>query len=188
MIVVCLLVDGDRPIFLFGVALRRAGWRICVIGLWMRSYWRFDQFIHSVSATDYFACTSIQGEIQMGMSNEPALRAAFRQDTWIRKEFAMVDWQKALDGPEAYFPASSPGPFIAPTVRMPRFTKRSFVTSTPSDTAYQIIIPYWLLFFFTLAVAALPWIRWSKRFSLRIALFATTLVAVVLGTIMWSSR
>ena len=120
---------------------------VLLIVLWVRSYWRFDQFIHSVSTTDYFACTSIQGEIQMGMSSDPALRAVFRQDTWIRKDFAMIDWQKALDGPEAYFPASSPGPFIAPTVRMPRFAKRSFVTSTPSNTAYQIIIPYWMLFF-----------------------------------------
>src|SRR3977135_2369552 len=34
-----------------------------------------------------------------------------------------------------------------------------------------------------LAVAALPWIRWSKRFSLRTALIATTLVAVGLGLI-----
>jgi hypothetical protein len=161
---------------------------VLLVVLWVQSYWRFDQFIHSAFTTDYFACTSIQGEIQMGMSNDTALRAAFRQDTWIRKEFAMVDWQKALDGPEAYFPASSPGPFIAPTVRMPRFTKRSFVTRTPSDTAYQIAIPYWLLLFFTLAVSALPWTRWSKRFSLRTALFATTLAAVVLGIIMWSSR
>jgi hypothetical protein len=161
---------------------------VLLLLLWVRSYWRFDQFIHSVSATDYFACTSIQGEIQMGMSNDPALRAAFRQDTWIRKKFAMVDWQKALDGPEAYFPASSPGPFIAPTVRMPRFTKRSFFTSTPSGTAYQIVMPYWPLLFFTLTVAALPWISWSKRFSLRTALIATTLVAVALGAIMWSGR
>jgi hypothetical protein len=141
----------------------------------------------------------------MGLSNEPALRAAFRKDTWIRKEFAMVDWQKALDGPEAYFPASSPGPFIAPTVRMPRFTKRSFVTSTPSDTACQIVIPYLLLLFLTIAVAVLAWIRvlrrltvWAAskrfklngmpRFTIKDLLIATTLVAVGAGLIAFWMR
>ena len=32
-------------------------------------------------------------------------------------------------------------------------------------------------------IAAAPWIRWSKRFTLRTLLIATTLVAVVLGVI-----
>ncbi len=36
------------------------------------------------------------------------------------------------------------------------------------------------------ALAALPWLRW--RFSLRTLLIATTLVAVVLGLIMWAVR
>jgi hypothetical protein len=33
--------------------------------------------------------------------------------------------------------------------------------------------------------AALPWTRWSRRFTLRTLLIATTLVAVVLGLIVW---
>ena len=53
------------------------------------------------------------------------------------------------------------------------------------DTAYQIVMPYWLLLFFTLAVAAAPRIR---RFSLRTLLIATTLVAVVLGLIVAALR
>ena len=36
--------------------------------------------------------------------------------------------------------------------------------------------------------AAIPWIGWSNRFSLRTLLIATTLVAVVLGAIVWLSR
>jgi hypothetical protein len=31
----------------------------------------------------------------------------------------------------------------------------------------------------------MSWIRWSKRFTLHILLIATTLVAVVLGLILW---
>jgi hypothetical protein len=32
-------------------------------------------------------------------------------------------------------------------------------------------------------LAIVPWIKWSQRFSLRTLLFATTLVAVVLGLV-----
>jgi hypothetical protein len=33
----------------------------------------------------------------------------------------------------------------------------------------------------------MPWMRWSKRFSLRTLLVATAIVAVVLGQIVWAS-
>jgi hypothetical protein len=37
-------------------------------------------------------------------------------------------------------------------------------------------------------LAALPWMPWAKRFSLRTLLIATTLVAAVLGLIVWATR
>jgi hypothetical protein len=51
-----------------------------------------------------------------------------------------------------------------------------------------ISIPYWFAVLLTSAVAGASWIRWTKRFSLRTLLIATTLVAVVLGLIAWSMR
>jgi hypothetical protein len=47
-------------------------------------------------------------------------------------------------------------------------------------------VPHWFPFVITATVAAAPWIRW--RFSLRTLLIAMTLVAVVLGTLVWLSR
>ena len=44
-------------------------------------------------------------------------------------------------------------------------------------------MPSWLLVPITAACSIAPWIRW--RFSLRTLLIATTLVAVVLGLIVW---
>ena len=46
-------------------------------------------------------------------------------------------------------------------------------------------VAHWLavLFFATLGIVSSPWIKW--RFSLRTLLIATTLVAVVLGLIVW---
>ena len=47
-------------------------------------------------------------------------------------------------------------------------------------------VPYWFLVLISAAFAAIPWIRW--RFNLRTLLIATTLVAVVLGLIVWQVR
>jgi hypothetical protein len=51
-----------------------------------------------------------------------------------------------------------------------------------------IIIPHWFWVSVSLSIAAIPWIHRSKRFSLRTLLIATTLVAVVLGAIVYASR
>jgi hypothetical protein len=52
-----------------------------------------------------------------------------------------------------------------------------------------IIIPSNLLpIIIALACCFYPWVYWSKRFSLRTLLIATTLVAVVLGLVVWAAR
>ena len=49
-----------------------------------------------------------------------------------------------------------------------------------------LAVPYWWLVWPTSLLVMLPWIHW--RFSLRTLLIATTLVAVVLGLIVWLWR
>src|SRR4051794_24550256 len=58
-----------------------------------------------------------------------------------------------------------------------------------ADFGQGFIIPYWLPFslFLTSAVIAFPWISVTS-FSLRSLLIATTLVAVVLGLVVWTVR
>jgi hypothetical protein len=48
---------------------------------------------------------------------------------------------------------------------------------------WKVASPHWFLVLLFAAFGAAPWIRWSKRFSLRTLLIATTLIAVVLGLI-----
>ena len=48
------------------------------------------------------------------------------------------------------------------------------------------IAPFWCLVLLTIALSALPWLRY--RFSLRTLLIATTLVALVLGLVVWAVR
>jgi hypothetical protein len=49
----------------------------------------------------------------------------------------------------------------------------------------ELIIPYWLPCLATATLAIIPWLR---RFSLRTLLIAMTLIAVVLGLVIWAAR
>jgi hypothetical protein len=51
---------------------------------------------------------------------------------------------------------------------------------------YYLFLPHWLLVLFTASLAVAPWIKW--RFSLRTLLIATTLVAALLGAIIYAAR
>jgi hypothetical protein len=51
-----------------------------------------------------------------------------------------------------------------------------------------VFAPYWFPVLSFAVLAAIAWFPWQRRFSLRTLLIATTLMAVALGTIVWSSR
>jgi hypothetical protein len=64
-------------------------------------------------------------------------------------------------------------------------SERGFLFMRDSSE-FAVGMPHWLPIFLSAALAAIPWIRW--RFTLRTLLIATTLVAVVLGLIVWALR
>jgi hypothetical protein len=51
-----------------------------------------------------------------------------------------------------------------------------------------VVIPDWLPTLLFAGLTAAPWLRWSKSFSLRTLLIATTLIAVTLGLICYAIR
>ncbi len=57
---------------------------------------------------------------------------------------------------------------------------------SPVPASQHFSVPYFVLFEILFAFIVLAWTDW--RFSLRTLLIATTLVAVVLGLIVWLSR
>ncbi|MEX0610852.1 MAG: hypothetical protein WD738_05155 [Pirellulales bacterium] len=158
---------------------------LLLIGLWVRSYWRFDQFIRRVSTTNYVAFTSFQGQFAFGMSNDPLLRAVFKQ-TWARRGFRTSEWDEALRGPVAFFP-STPSPNDTRIITWPWYDKHPFVVA-PGTTYTEVILPYWLLFLLVITLGAVLWFKWPKRFSLRTLLIAMTLVAVLLGAVLWAVK
>ena len=55
-------------------------------------------------------------------------------------------------------------------------------------TALAVNLPYWCCILICVCFAALPWMRWSNRFSVRTLLIATTLVGLLLGAIVYAIR
>jgi hypothetical protein len=55
-----------------------------------------------------------------------------------------------------------------------------------STFSYRLFIPIWLIALALSALSAAPWIK--PRFTLRTLLIATTLLAVVLGLVIWAAR
>jgi hypothetical protein len=58
----------------------------------------------------------------------------------------------------------------------------------PSLGKVLVRIPIWVLVILAATLAAIPSFHWPNRFSLRTLLIATTLVAVVLGLIVWAAK
>jgi len=58
------------------------------------------------------------------------------------------------------------------------FLKFGFEQITPGQ--FLLIIPYWLPVLVGSALGAIPWIHWSRRFSLRTLLVITTIAAFAL--------
>jgi hypothetical protein len=56
----------------------------------------------------------------------------------------------------------------------------------PDPYSYFVLLPHWCAVAVFALAFVLPRISWSQRFSLRTLLIATTLIAVVLGLVVWS--
>ena len=62
-----------------------------------------------------------------------------------------------------------------------------FLYFREEDTA-GIHVPFWFPTLTFAALAAAPWVKLSKRFSLRTLLIATTLIALLLWVVVWAMR
>ena len=144
--------------------------------LWVRSYWWQDT-LHlnyagrdtpNYSGTKTVNLTSAQGRI--AVSNLP-MRWAPRIAT---NHSAISDTFQPFDYTDDF--GNTPS---ATWFRVMRWSK-------PKHTSVEF--PNWSLAFCFSALAVAPWLCWSNRFGLRTLLIATTLIAVLLGLIVWLTR
>ena len=135
---------------------------VLLIVLWVRSYWWYDiyAFESSGNHTYVFLVSSADGVINtVGIPNDGAL-----------------------------FHCS----ILADLSSAPKTGVMSGVTTFELVSTGQrtdISFPHWFPIFLLALLAGIPWLPWwSNRFSLRTLLIATTLVALMLGLIVWISR
>jgi hypothetical protein len=135
---------------------------VLLIVLWVRSYQVYD----SIGISRRCELASERGELSMGIT---ALNSGFR----------------AWPGQFKTYQVGSTRPVWSLHKTWSLFV--IYGSELPRGVSYIVVkLPILVSAFGVLAYA--PWLRWTKRFSLRTLLIATTLVAMVLGLVAWSMR
>jgi hypothetical protein len=140
---------------------------VLLVVLWVRSYHYSTQYQHSFSTTHCVTSETQVGTVyiswRVGNSNKN-LRQGFivrEIDDATRATLERIHSQNDTLG---FAFGHRAGP--------------------PADIR-GMTLPYWFLVLLTATLAPLPWFPW--KYSLRTLLIATTLIAIVLGLVVWSS-
>ena len=145
--------------------------------LWVRSYWWTDVLRGTYLGTRVFYANSLVGRLQY---IDGSVRTAGYPVFYDRNQLSYESRQysdeyierlKVLDLDQRPSPLHAFG---------------FYVGNTPN--CFELIVPHWFFVLTTASLTAVSWIGWSWRFSLRTMLIATTLVAVVLGSVVWLGR
>jgi hypothetical protein len=131
---------------------------LCV--LWMRSYIRVDKIWRPALPNDGWTAWTFRGQVFVRVGG-------------------------GMGGPYKLQWALSRGGDAAPVYR---FNSKFGFSFGPQYYS----MPFWFPAFLSAVVSCTPWllcsIPWSRRFSLRTFLIATTLIAVGLGLIVWAAK
>jgi hypothetical protein len=139
---------------------------VLLIALWVRSYWWRD-YLYADAFVRQVKVQSIYG--QLGV-----LWFADYEPTWAHGSETAEEWSTFVSkygfGGYKYHPPATASD-------LPTFDWLS------SSDGVSVLLPHWFAVLLIATLATALWIPW--RFSLRTLLIATTLIAVVLGLIVW---
>jgi hypothetical protein len=141
---------------------------VLLIVLWVRSYWWYD--LLAVHPHRPYGLGSYKGELVFACTNFPYSNWAL-QSKWTAHSY--------------YITAKTPFPLMIDD--QPVKTTMGFGWFSFGHSLY-VFVPHWFLMLATVPAASIPWIHRKNQFSLRTLLIATTLVAVVLGAIVWAAK
>jgi hypothetical protein len=138
---------------------------LLLIVLWVRSYvWIEVMTLPAIWGTT-IEIGSFKGAFAVGAEQDGV--------QWEVERYSAKEWEQFVTS-------------VGPVAPLPS-TVWGGIYKTPAATT--IFLPYWLLAIAFAACAASPWRQQlSFRFSLRTLLIAMTLVAVVLGLMVWAAR
>ena len=135
---------------------------LCV--LWVRSYWWVEMYVGPSLFGVSFVGGSMPGTLAIG-STTTSVR--FPANNYLRTD--ADEWWSLVN-----------------ENAVPPYNSRIWGTFLQQNGS--VAAPYWFAFTLSCLATALPWLRFGWQFSLRTLLIATTLVAVVLGLIVWGVR
>jgi hypothetical protein len=140
------------------------------VALWMRNFRRADVVWAPLPGQGHVVVASHQGQLELALYVPSSAPAGTPQRTVPRKPNS-TRW-----GGDSYSVAwNHIGEILLPRAKPFRYRRLW------NSHEVNMIAPYWFLVPVIWMLAAAPWVRWSKRFSMRAMLIATTLVAIVLG-------
>jgi hypothetical protein len=140
-----------------------------LIVMWVRSYWHWDQLYNPVSNKGLIVIESAFGQVLLKQTTRPP------GSPWVwhlTKEINGENWDAGYGDWTATNQRRGVGGFAMYSTRL----------------ASIVRVPYWFLVILFAAFATISWGQMPARFSLRTMLFATTLVAGMLGLAVWAGR
>jgi hypothetical protein len=145
----------------------RIGWSVAwvlltvlLIVLWVRSYSWVEQIVGELPGGTIVGVGLLPGAFGVGISDGTNVTP------WTRNGWPAVEWLILVNDSESPYASRVWGMFM-------------FADG-------NLILPFWLLTITAATSIALPWLRW--RFSLRTMLVVTTVIAAVLGMVVWAVR
>jgi hypothetical protein len=132
---------------------------LLLIGFWVRSYWYVDKVLCTFNNDVFVYAGSVPGLFSISILDEESV------DPWIVYTQSTKEW-RAIGGD--------------------RWLEQTWAGFYFANAA--IMAPYWFWVLIPAILAAVPWIRHLRRFSLRTLLFGMTVIAALLGTAVWATR
>jgi len=143
---------------------------VLIFALWLRGHWARDQLFVRYSASQFLWIVSERNTLSF--VPRPASNAPVAPHSrWIFKTARTSAKKSTVGYPDRYgqLPSDS-------WLRVFYFSNRM-----------EAHVPHWMLIAFFSIVGLIPWLPF-KRYSLRTLLIATTLVAALLGIIVYAMR
>jgi Ca2+/Na+ antiporter len=146
---------------------------VCVllIVLWVRSCRRWDMIAYRTGAKCYWA-VSVAGGVQLHMEDES-------KETMSAGSIMEMGWHYKVNLADQ-----------VPSIVSAPYSFMGFKYSPAGGLNPAVyFVPSWFLILLSSTLATVPWLkRITWRFSLRTLIIATTIVAVVLGLVVFAAR
>jgi hypothetical protein len=138
---------------------------VVLIAMWARSYWKWDQFITPITPIRTIRVITYQGHIRFSAPPTQYFRdKGHIGSVWSMRQHTM-------------------GPIRGESRFTARMRSKFFVywSPGPRGSGSELLVPFWMFVLPGVLLFVVAVTKWKLRFSLRMLLIITTLIALGLG-------